>query len=86
MHELEDLNPPMKNIRSRFAGDFLMDKEETWPTWNNKPLQSILQINLSELPYVPEAIQGFQFITIFIDIEDIPFRTTFRERMGNTVL
>jgi len=62
---------PMNNFaKSRIAGSFLMKKDESWPSWEKGYLDPILQINVDELPYIPEKLKKFKLITIFIAIDD----------------
>lgn len=71
--ELGGSRPTGDPLRSRFTGDFVMLPEEEWPTSNGQLLQAFLQINVSELPYVPAQLKGFQIVTIFIDEENVPY-------------
>jgi len=45
---------------------------EEWPTCNGKPLNALCQINLTQLPYVPELLSDLEFITVFISPENYP--------------
>lgn len=65
--------PTGNPLASRFTGDFVMLPEEEWPISNGRLLQAFLQVNVSELPYVPEQLKGFQIVTIFIDEENVPY-------------
>ena len=60
--------PSLKLGKSRIAGSFLMKKNEQWPKWEKGYLDSVLQINLDELPFVPQKIKRFKMINIFIDL------------------
>lgn len=71
--QIGGFRPTNDPLTSRFSGDFVMLESEVWPVFEGWPLQSILQINLSELPYVPPALTAYQLITIFIDDKDFPF-------------
>jgi uncharacterized protein YwqG len=47
-------------------------RDETWPYSTGKPMIPLAQINISELPYVPERLAGIAFITVFIDADTVP--------------
>ncbi|MEO0628445.1 MAG: DUF1963 domain-containing protein, partial [Bacteroidota bacterium] len=65
--------PTEAKFTSRFSGNFLMTENENWPKWKNKYIESILQVNIEELPLIPPILQDYQLITIFIDPRNIPF-------------
>ena len=71
--QIGGFRPSEDPLTSRFSGDFVMKEGEDWPVYNGNPLQSFLQVNIAELPFVPEALQGLALMTVFVDQEDIPF-------------
>ncbi|PHN03187.1 DUF1963 domain-containing protein [Flavilitoribacter nigricans] len=73
--QLGGFRPTGDPLTSRFSGDFVMLESESWPVYEEQPLTSILQINLSELPFIPPALEGYQLITIFIDTQEPPHAT-----------
>ncbi|XEC96669.1 DUF1963 domain-containing protein [Paenibacillus tarimensis] len=46
--------------------------DEEWPHSNNKPMIPICQVNLVQLPYIPELLRDIEMITLFIDSEELP--------------
>jgi hypothetical protein len=43
---------------------------ESWPICNNVPLTPVIQLVISDLPYIPPALEGIKYITIFIHPDD----------------
>ena len=64
---------PDEDIKSSWVGKVLVcEQSETWPESNGEPMIPLCQINLTNLPYVPDRLKDIQLITIFIDSEEIP--------------
>ena len=61
--------------KSRFSGNVLMQPDEKWPSSNGQPMQALLQINLSELPIIPDKLSPYKLITVFIDADNLPTDT-----------
>ena len=40
---------------------------ETWPTYDDEPMLPILQLNLREAPYVPDALGDVELLALFFD-------------------
>ena len=77
--EVGGFRPPEDPLCSWF-GDVLVCKEgEQWPSWKNPDsfetvfLSPLVQFNLAEAPFVPEKLQRFKMITVFIDAEELPY-------------
>ncbi|WP_222430798.1 DUF1963 domain-containing protein [Cohnella terricola] len=45
---------------------------EEWPYSNNKPMIPLCQINITQLPYIPELLKDIEMITLFIDSDELP--------------
>jgi hypothetical protein len=56
--------PPEDPITSWFGRGVGLPTEET-PMWQGNPLFPLLQIRMSELPYVPEALQSLELLVLF---------------------
>ncbi len=65
---------PNNNFRSSWFGKVcLAEKHEAWPVYDGKPMKPLCQINLSELEFKPNTLNGIDFITIFIaDENNVP--------------
>ncbi|MHC4215722.1 MAG: DUF1963 domain-containing protein [Planctomycetota bacterium] len=46
--------------------------DEAWPEHEGNIMAPLCQMNLLELPYVPEKLRDIALITLFIDPEDLP--------------
>lgn len=71
--QIGGFKPTNDPLASRFSGSFAMLPEESWPEHQGNPLQSFLQIRVSDLPYVPRQISEFQLITVFVDEDNLPY-------------
>ncbi len=65
---------PNNSLTSSWFGKVLLAKSnEKWPTQDGKPMKPLCQINIKELDFVPDTLDGIHFITIFItDENEIP--------------
>ncbi|MCC8371737.1 MAG: hypothetical protein LN568_03150 [Rickettsia endosymbiont of Pseudomimeciton antennatum] len=61
-----------KLFKSSIIGDVnICTKGEGWPTANNSTLLvPVIQIRISDLPFVPKSVEDIKYITIFIYPED----------------
>jgi uncharacterized protein YwqG len=66
---------PDNPLASWFGEVRFCAKEESWPYSNEKPMLPLAQINLNNLPYIPERLEGIAFIAVFIDAESLPVDT-----------
>lgn len=48
---------------------------ETWPSADGRSLHALCQINLTELPFRPPRLDDLEFITVFIDPDELPSDT-----------
>ncbi|HAS44774.1 MAG TPA: hypothetical protein DCS93_30120 [Microscillaceae bacterium] len=59
-------------MTSRFLGDqVVLLPQESLPENQGKVMTPILQVNLTEVPYLPEALQGKAWLSIFMDLESM---------------
>jgi len=65
--------PSGNPLTTKFSGDVVMAPDENWPVFEGKALQSFLQVNISELPYVPHELRDVELMTVFVMEEEIPF-------------
>lgn len=71
---------PPDDLKISWFGDVLLAQEgEGWPHWypssSKDPvyLTPLAQFNLTEAPYVPEKLNKYKLITVFIDAEELPY-------------
>ena len=61
---------PSDDIKESWFGNVKVSEEnETWPIYNDQPMKPLCQINLTQLEFKPEILEGIEFITIFISNE-----------------
>lgn len=64
---------PDNNLSSSWFGKVMLCLPgEEWPSTNGKSMNALCQINLTELPYVPESLKDLEFITVFIGPDEYP--------------
>ncbi len=64
---------PDENTKSSWIGKVLVcEQGETWPESNGEPMIPLCQLNLTNLPYLPDRLKDIQLITVFIDSKIIP--------------
>jgi len=61
-----------KKCGSWIGGNFLGLSEESWPESENGPMLPLLQIRVSELPFVPDVLKKIQVLSVFIDQQQPP--------------
>ncbi|MCB9793142.1 MAG: DUF1963 domain-containing protein [Alphaproteobacteria bacterium] len=54
---------------SRILGPGMLGPGEAWPEREGRPLTSLLQANLTEAPALPEALQGYAWLSVYLDVE-----------------
>ncbi len=64
--------PPDNPLSSWFGKVDYCEENENWPLSDGKPMLPLAQINLNEFPYKPKRLENIEFITIFIDQENLP--------------
>jgi len=65
--------PPSQDLKASWFGRVnLGSPGETWPLSAGKPMVALAQINLTELPFRPPGLEDLEFITVFIDAEELP--------------
>lgn len=45
---------------------------EGWPQTDGKPMHALCQVNLTQLPFIPELLKDLEFITVFVGPADLP--------------
>ena len=45
---------------------------ETWPAQDGAPMHALLQLNVGELPVVPDALAGVALLTLFLGPAELP--------------
>jgi uncharacterized protein YwqG len=64
---------PDEEMKSSWIGKVLVcEQGEIWPESNGEPMIPLCQINLTDLPYIPEKLRDIQLIPVFIDSNEIP--------------
>jgi hypothetical protein len=60
--------PADGHLGSRLGNVLALGVDETWPTTaEGVPLDGLMQVDLTALPYVPPELQGLAFLTVFWD-------------------
>jgi Domain of unknown function (DUF1963) len=70
--EFGGFRPPDDPTSSWFGRVLLAGPGEVWPLTDGEPMLALAQINLSEVPIVPEPLNGLAFLTIFIGPRELP--------------
>lgn len=47
--------------------------DEMLPSWNGEPMFPLLQVRVSELPFVPEQLAGIELLVLFFSLREFPF-------------
>lgn len=64
---------PDANPASSWVGKVMLGKAgEKWPDSNGRPMIPICQLNLTNIPFKPATLSDIEFLTLFIDQEEIP--------------
>ncbi len=71
--EIGGFRPPDDSLSSWFGGHAVMLPDEAVPEYNGKPMFPLLQINILELPYVPEQLSGTSLLVVLLNQDEIPF-------------
>lgn len=71
--QIGGFRPPENKITSWFGGRGAGLADEVLPQYKGKDMFCLLQVKVSELPYVPPEIDGTEFLVIFFNREEIPF-------------
>jgi hypothetical protein len=64
-----------KKGMSWFGGKFLGLSEEIWPETEHGPMLPLLQVQVLDLPYVPEPLKSIGLFTVFIDSRQPPAKS-----------
>ncbi len=67
---------PPSDPRASWFGRGMCRLGETDPTHNGREMFPLLQINVSELPYVPPELSGTELLVVYHNRESLPFGKT----------
>ena len=65
--------PPEDKITSWFGGRGVGLKHEIIPTYKGKEMFCLLQVKISELPFIPQELKNTKFLVVFTNREEFPF-------------
>ncbi|MCP4708770.1 MAG: DUF1963 domain-containing protein [Planctomycetes bacterium] len=71
--QIGGFRPPENRMTSWFGGSGVGLKNDETPTYNGQEMFQLLQIKVSELPYIPPQLVDTAFITVFFNRQEIPF-------------
>ncbi len=71
--EIGGFRPPEDKITSWFGGPGVGKKGEARPQYKGKDMFCLLQVKISELPYIPKELENTAFLTVFFNVEEHPF-------------
>jgi uncharacterized protein YwqG len=64
---------PSEDLFASWFGRVRVERaDEAWPQFEGRPMAALCQMNIAELPYVPERLKGIALVTVFIDPEELP--------------
>ncbi len=73
--EIGGFRPPDNADASWFGRVNLAREGEVWPKSGDSPMQSLCQINLTEMPFRPPRLDDIEFITLFVGPDELPDNT-----------
>ena len=73
--EIGGFRPPDDPLTSWFGKVKVALPGESWPVSDGTSMIPLAQINLTELPYIPDELSDIQLITVFIDCNSLPIDT-----------
>jgi hypothetical protein len=65
--------PPDDPLASWFGGQGVGLPGEVLPKYNGKDMFPLLQVNVTELPFVPDELKNVKLFVVFLNRESIPF-------------
>ncbi|MCC5850838.1 MAG: DUF1963 domain-containing protein [Verrucomicrobia bacterium] len=71
--EIGGFQPPDDPLSSWFGGHAVSLPDEAVPDFAGKLMFPLLQINCSELPYLPEQLSGTELLVVWLNQDEIPF-------------
>lgn len=71
--QIGGFKPPEDFCSSWFGGHAVSLPDEGIPEHNGEPMFPLLQINTSELTYVPEQLQEVALLVVWLNANEIPF-------------
>lgn len=64
---------PPDDLETSWFGKGVCLENEGLPVWNGKKMFPLLQINVTELPFVPKELSETKLLVIFFNQDDLPF-------------
>lgn len=71
--QIGGFRPPEDPLSSWFGGCAIARPDESVPEFDGKPMFPLLQVNCSELPYVPAKLVGTALFVVWLNHTVIPF-------------
>jgi uncharacterized protein YwqG len=71
--QIGGFRPPENKLTSWFGGRGVGKKHETLPQYKGRNMFALLQVNVDELPVVPDELKGIALLIMFINREEYPF-------------
>lgn len=71
--QIGGFKPPENPCASWFGGHAVKLSNETIPEYNGKKMFPLLQVNCSELPFVPKQLNEIALFVVWINQEELPF-------------
>ena len=69
--QLSELGPDSHLLCSRLLGDAVMKEGEEWPSNQGREFTPILSLNLTDLPSLPEPLQPYRWLSLFMDVDSL---------------
>ena len=71
--QIGGFRPPDDPLSSWFGGKAVALPDEETPIYKNVPMFPLLQVNCSELPFIPSALKNVALFVVYINKVEIPF-------------
>lgn len=69
--QLAELGADSPLFCSRLLGDAVMKDGEEWPSNHGRDFTPVLSLNLTELPYLPESLHSYKWLSLFMDVDSL---------------
>jgi hypothetical protein len=70
--QIGGFRPPEDPLTSWFARGVCLSAEPL-PTFNGQPQFPLLQVRMSELPEIPQALEGIALLVVYLNAAEVPF-------------
>lgn len=71
--QISGFRPPEDPLTSWFGGRGVMLSSESIPQYSGNPMFPLLQVNLTELPYLPPKLTNTKILVVWFNQKEIPF-------------